>query len=129
MVEVSMDYTVEGLVRKHLNKKIAGLSLNVSKDEVEISFQDGTSARFTTEGDCCSRSWIEHLEAPKDFVGAILLGVQDGGVAEPPDYEPHEDDECVKFYETRFHTDKGDIILEYRNSSNGYYGGSLVVLS
>jgi hypothetical protein len=31
-----------------------------------------------------------------------------------------------KVYNTRFRTDRGDIVLEYRNSSNGDFGGELV---
>lgn len=32
-------------------------------------------------------------------------------------YREHE---CLQVYQTHFKTAKGDIVLEYRNSSNGY---------
>jgi hypothetical protein len=33
--------------------------------------------------------------------------------------------EIIAFYGLKITTDKGDIIIDYRNSSNGYYGGNL----
>ena len=36
-----------------------------------------------------------------------------------------EDPDEVEFYGLSIKTDKGEIVIDYRNSSNGYYGGSL----
>jgi hypothetical protein len=33
--------------------------------------------------------------------------------------------DCIRVYQTSFATPKGEIVVEYRNSSNGYYGGWL----
>lgn len=42
--------------------------------------------------------------------------------------EPVEDEEYeyLQFYGFKLQTEKGDVVIEYRNSSNGYYGGDLV---
>ena len=32
---------------------------------------------------------------------------------------------CLEVYGLKITTDKGDLVIDYRNSSNGYYGGNL----
>jgi hypothetical protein len=105
-----------------LNRKISRVMLDTARDRITFKFQDGFERSFGVEGDCCSSSWIEHLEMPNDIAGATLLEVEDVGAGEidSPDHE------CLQVYNTRFKTDRGEIVLEYRNSSNGYYGGYLV---
>ena len=74
------------------------------------------------EGDCCSQSWIEHNTIPDDINGATILGVDDIGMDTPKDLDLSQY-ECLACYECRIKTTAGDIVLEYRNNSNGYYGG------
>lgn len=81
--------------------------------------------------DCCSRSWIETIEAPNDLRGAEILDVVDSGAC--PDAEGFEQSFVrsesgneLKVYSTTIRTTKGDVVIEYRNESNGYYGGSLL---
>jgi len=124
-----------------LNKPLKSIVLEKEKSEITFNFQDGSSRKFGVEGDCCSTSWIEHLEMPDSIDGAIISSVEDGDGVPFDGHEckpkPGEDaeygsKECghdhLQVYNTKFHTDKGDIILEYRNDSNGYYGGSLTDL-
>lgn len=109
-----------------IDKPIETVSLNADKTQLTISFQDGSKAIFEAEGDCCSSSWIEHLTVPDDIKGATITHVADFMVSQ----EDHTGDETwgdlLQFYNTKFRTPKGDIILEYRNRSNGYYGGYLI---
>jgi hypothetical protein len=116
-----------GAFAKIVGKRIASVALTSNKEKIVFAFQDGTTQAFVTEGDCCSRSWIEHLEMPNDLAGATLLAVDDSaGVDVTEDKEKNADGhECLQVYGTTFRTDRGDIVLEYRNSSNGYYGGWL----
>lgn len=88
-----------------------------------IEFEQGIQ-RFEVVGGCCSKSWIEHLEVPRDLSGAVLLSIEepDGIELEPCSEGPNR---YIQVYQTKFHTTKGTISLEYRNSSNGYYGGWL----
>lgn len=107
---------------------LAGVHLSDDKSEICFEFQDGTSARFEVEGDCCSQSWIEHLEMPNDIVGQCITEIFE----EAGDTKPGEDlsqFDVLAVYQTHFRTPVGDIVLEYRNDSNGYYGGYLVRLS
>ena len=42
-----------------------------------------------------------------------------------PDEDETDEDETIAYYGCKICTDKGDIIIDYRNESNGYYGGGL----
>lgn len=43
----------------------------------------------------------------------------------PTAYEPQV--ECVAYYGLKITTEKGRAVIDYRNDSNGYYGGSLML--
>jgi hypothetical protein len=119
---------------------LASVVLAEDKSTITFTFENGTEAVFRAEGDCCSSSWIEHLDVPPDAIGEKLIGIADGGAVPWDGHEctPRKEDadgyaygnECghdsLSVYNTRFRTAKGDIVLEYRNDSNGYYGGYLV---
>lgn len=110
------------------NRPLASIKLGTDKSDITFRFQDGASQRFYVEGDCCSTSWIEHLELPGPIEGAVILSMNDSAPV-TQDHDAHDKDygqECISVYNTVFATNKGEIILEYRNASNGYYGGYLV---
>lgn len=109
-----------------INKKIETVSLSKDKEKISFIFKDKTSKLYHVEGDCCSNSWIEHLEVPNNIKDAVIIDVQENSLGTiPANYEFNEYN-VIKKYSTIFKTSKGDIVLEYRNSSNGYYGGYLV---
>ncbi len=108
-----------------IGRKLKAASLDSDKSSILFIFQDGFERRFGVEGECCSSSWIEHLEMPNDIDGAVLIAVNNGASI-TQDHNEHDDGEDIKVYNTSFRTDRGEIVLEYRNSSNGYYGGYLV---
>jgi hypothetical protein len=86
-----------------------------------FDFLTGDSVAYSAEGDCCSYSWVEHLTTPEALTGAVIDAVRDGvEVGEKPC-----DGGRIAVYQTSFRTDRGEIIVEYRNESNGYYGGWL----
>jgi len=75
------------------------------------------------DADCCSHTWIEHVELPALGFPALVM------VAENLDMnkaaEDTDDGDYIQFYGFKITTDRGEIVIDYRNSSNGYYGGSL----
>ena len=83
----------------------------------------GGKYMYSTEGDCCSQSWIEHMTLPPDIVGATITGITSPELPPHEDLPPDGDDDHIAVYHTAWQTTKGEIIAEYRNSSNGYYGG------
>jgi hypothetical protein len=106
-----------------VGKKIKGVVLHGDHTVLTFILEDGGKCIYVATGDCCSRSWIEHITVPDDIKGALVTKVKEftgqeiGG-------SKHREDVTVS-YQTSFVTDKGEIIVEYRNSSNGYYGGWL----
>lgn len=108
-----------------MDKPLHKVSLNDAKNMVTFYFQDGTVAEFGVEGDCCSHSWIEELTVPESVEGLIPVDVEDYCFGqewlEPEEYTLRQS------YKTVFRLSNGEsITLEYRNDSNGYYGGFLV---
>jgi len=127
---------------------LASVELNGEKDEVTFTFEDGSRAIYGVEGDCCSHSWVEHLEIVGDVKGAKVVEVSENTEDATKDdtknpleakeryrgesdeafaeREPDREHESLQVYQTTFKTDRACVItIEYRNSSNGYYGGNL----
>lgn len=118
-----------GWRRSYGNKPWAGIigelvvAVGVSTDKTWIALRraDGAVALCYTDADCCSQSWIEHINGEEVFP-ATVLGVAGADISRDDDHPEHD---CLQVYETVFLTDKGRFTVEYRNASNGYYGGSL----
>lgn len=108
-------------------KPIKSVILSEDKETLTFTFEDDSTVIYGVEGDCCSHSWIEHITIPDDIVGEKITAVFDNPL--PDNEQPtrnNDDYDVLVVYKTIFRTNKGDIILEYRNNSNGYYGGYLV---
>lgn len=114
------DYSYKGMDKSPLDRVV----LSSEKETLRFFFQDGSKVCFQAVGDCCSHSWIEELTIPGDIKGAMIQTVEDFMINTPDDVD-ERDYEVLKCYQTKFRTTKGDIVVEYRNDSNGYYGGSL----
>jgi hypothetical protein len=99
-------------------------AVHIAEDKMAIKFDlaDGESIVAKTDGDCCSHSWIEHIENPEFLIGSPILFAEDVPM---PDVVQSDDDGRVASYGFKLRTAKGDVLLEYRNESNGYYGGNL----
>jgi len=93
---------------------------------------DGTKLTFKTDagdfvyvayGDCCSESWVESTDPLEELAGATVTRIEQS--------ETQNVDGTRQEYDTvdfvTLVTDKGYWKLEFRNSSNGYYGGSMVL--
>lgn len=106
-----------------LNKEIAAVIHD--KYEILFAFADGTRQGFRVEGDCCSNSWIEHFDMPNNVVGATITSIEEHGIDAFEVAPGKAESEYIQVYQTHFKTSRGVICLEYRNSSNGYYGGYL----
>ncbi len=103
-------------------RRLQSVALSDDQELVVFSFEDGAPAVFRVEGDCCSHSWVEHLEAPASVAGRILVDVDDLRTG-----QEETGDGLRQSYQTRFALDNGEsITIEYRNDSNGYYGGYLL---
>ncbi len=73
------------------------------------------------DADCCSHTWIEHIELPTEFPCEVISG---DSLRLNQDCDDRDGE--LSFYGYKLTTTKGDIVIDYRNESNGYYGGSIL---
>lgn len=85
---------------------------------------DGSKVFWQADGGCCSHTWIENVDN-LGFKGKFMKLTDDGASNESNDNHPEYD--CLQCYGTTVFTEYGRLIIDYRNSSNGYYQGNLVV--
>lgn len=83
---------------------------------------------YEAEGDCCSTSWFESISNPEYLIGALgnqILGVEYKNEVELGDHDKQRDDleNCISVYGYTLKTQHGYSDIEFRNESNGYYGG------
>lgn len=112
--------------RKHLldDKIIKEIKLTKDREHILFVFDDGKTLEAYAHGDCCSNTWIEHIEHATEYPAKVLK-VETLEMPESHWKDGEEDGDYITYYGLSIKTDKGDIVIEYRNSSNGYYGGEL----
>lgn len=96
-------------------------SVQIATDQKALRFlTDRGEVIARTDGDCCSQSWVEHVSLPAlGFPATVLSVVPLETSSEEEGYD------VVVTYGLRIETDRGDLVIDYRNASNGYYGGWL----
>lgn len=105
---------------------LIGAQITDDRCDLHVTLDGGTLAIFGTEADCCSDTWIEHITIPE--LGGLITGITES--ADLPTWDGTEEGQQEEYdylavYHTVIRTTKGELIVEYRNSSNGYYGGQL----
>lgn len=107
-----------------VGKTIVSHELKDDGSQLKLNCSDGTAVKLETEGDCCSFSWIESIDAPEALLGTVV-SVEDidmpnlGNI----DGTRHQGVDEVAYYGLKITTEKGRCVIDYRNDSNGYYGG------
>ena len=97
---------------------ITSLKIADDKMAIKLTFEDKEFI-VKCDADCCSHTWIEHIEMCD--LPAKIVSIQNLDL----EREDNSDGEFIQFYGCKIITDKGEIVIDYRNSSNGYYGGNL----
>lgn len=115
------------------------LHIHVNEDQSIIRFTDdeGSAIHYYAEGDCCSESWFADILMSSNFFNVTVTEVIE---IEVPDWVQHlansdgrgrQEEDSVYGYQIKterassgyyINSQWCDII--FRNSSNGYYGGS-----
>lgn len=75
-------------------------------------------------GDCCSRSWFEDVNLVATLPASVVDVVDR---AMPPALE--DEWKTIVFYGHTIKLSTGYIDIEYRNESNGYYGGWMEIIA
>lgn len=125
-------YWGNGLDPATEGRTLLGVELSEDRQHLTLRFADGED-RYRADGDCCSSTWVEHLTVPDLGDGALVTGIKDSNwnstPATPEQYEESRKHQewlgVLVVYQSAIVTTKGEVIIEYRNDSNGYYGGWL----
>lgn len=104
-----------------IGKTILSIELADDRESLIFHFTDGSHHKVGTYADCCSYTWIEHIEEPALGYPAKVISVDDIELPTHPSFPMRS---LLTF--CKIVTDRGEIIIDYRNDSNGYYGGSLM---
>lgn len=103
---------------------ITAIWLAADRQAIRFDVEGGEPIVARCDADCCSYTWIEHIELPA--LGFPFQVLHQDDLELPEDKWSEDNDQLIQFYGLKLSTDKGDLVLDYRNESNGYYGGSLV---
>lgn len=104
----------------------------ISNDKTVLYVRAGSRwFELEVEGDCCSSTWIESIENLDALIGRQIVGIEEVQMGEPSEeeYAKHKevygyDGDSLEDYAMKLVTGAGITTIIYRNSSNGYYGGS-----
>lgn len=107
-----------------VGKVLTGISL--AKDRQAILFHTTLGdIKVLCDADCCSYTWVEGIELPALEFPATVISVDDISMPKTLVSSFHPGSDVLAYYGCQIKTDRGDIIIDYRNDSNGYYGGNL----
>jgi len=117
-------------------KELAGRTIErVERDEKShhLAFYTSKGERllYVCVDDCtCDETWVHHFSGVSAVLGGTISAIE-----EIPEYESYpatrqEDDHGEhrvrdRVFGYRLITNKGTAVVELRNSSNGYYNGSM----
>lgn len=128
---------MEELLKTPLDKLIGRVITKIELEDTNqhtliISTNEGQLS-YAVEGDCCSESWFSDIVGIKNLVGAKISRIEE--ITDELKWYNTDDgrnrQECDSVYGYRifgYRHDGYEILLGeiiFRNSSNGYYGGSL----
>lgn len=100
-------------------------AVKIAKDRQAILFVTQDSELVVrVDADCCSYTWVDSIELPALGFPATVISVESLELPERPSIF-HGDGDVIAYYGCKIITDRGEIIIDYRNDSNGYYGGNL----
>ncbi len=112
-----------------IDKRIVKVWLADDQQAIKFDVEGGEPIIARADGDCCSHSWIESLDAPDALLGVVQsvedLPMPDLGNGKEQTYTKESDGESIAYYGCKITTERGACVIDYRNESNGYYGGSL----
>jgi hypothetical protein len=112
-------------LKKHVlvGKVLTGVFVADDKESISFAIKDSDNPIVAEcDADCCSHTWVESIEFPALGFPATVLSVED---LDMPDLGDMPGCDVVAYYGFKIITDHGEIVIDFRNDSNGYYGGNL----
>lgn len=121
-----------------IGKIVKDVKLEYEKYNNHITFiTDKEEYDFKCYAQCCSDTWIESVEGIENLIEEEVISTdwklaQDLSYMEIDVYKEENKDFCanlattaISVYGVDIITKKGICTIDFRNASNGYYGGSL----
>lgn len=107
-------------MKELVGKKITKIEISNCKQYIRLHTTTKVHT-FYAYGDCCSNSWIENVELFGEL-GKVLdiLDIELEALWDSP-----EERELTRYYGHSIRMEAGRIEIDFRNNSNGYYGGKL----
>lgn len=115
-----MSHILEGKIIKEIE-------LADHQESIKFVLDSGRVIEADCWGDCCSHTWIEDVINPELVIGSPVLEAKEIELPDTLEHPTKTDnyEEEMQYYGFEIKTAKGVCTIAYRNSSNGYYGGSL----
>lgn len=115
-------------MKELIGKKITGLRVN--DDQTVLAFDtDQGAVYYIAYGDCCSESWFADITGVGALIGGTVRMVDEVKMDGYNVDDGRGRQESDQAYGYKITTDKGYADIVFRNSSNGYYGGWLDLLT
>ena len=113
-----------------IGKRIVKVWLADDKQAMKFDVEGAEPIIAKVDADCCSFTWIESFDAPTALLGVVQaienLDMPDLGNGKEQTRDKDTEGDVIAYYGCKITTDKGACVIDYRNDSNGYYGGSIV---
>lgn len=108
-------------------KVVTGLAVSACASYLRFELRGGARLCYQADGDCCSESWFADIVGVGALLGSEVRKVVelDLGGYDIKDGRCKQEEDLA--YGHQLQTPKGRVDIIFRNSSNGYYGGSLMI--
>lgn len=111
-------------IRAVEDKTVQSIHVSEGCDTLIMQLTDGTQLRAQTTGDCCSESWWADIYTPQQIIGSEIQAIHELTEYHPDDDRSRQDEDTA--YGFSIVSNRGICTIVFRNSSNGYYGGTCV---
>jgi hypothetical protein len=109
------------LIGRIIHKITMGESPTCQRDSITFHTDDGDFV-YDAYGDCCSTSYIHEISDRHVLNGHKVINIVQH---EADEFRDVGTAESLQVYNYDIVTNKGTCTIDFRNESNGYYGGSL----
>jgi hypothetical protein len=110
-----------------IGKSVEKIFVRADQEMIKFQFADGETGYFITDADCCSETWFADIIGVKALLSGKIKKTEYKDLDCPQDDRCRQDED--QFYSIEITTEKGVCVFAFRNSSNGYYGGSCSYVS
>lgn len=104
-----------------VGKIITEVALSNDKEDIRFTDEQGNFYCYHAYADCCSESWFSDIIQLHDLLGNLVVEVIE---KEEEKDLPGTRQDVDTLYGYTLKTVQGYCDINFRNSSNGYYGGN-----